>query len=328
MSENTKIEWCDHTFNPWTGCMKVSPGCDNCYAEGWSKRAGAKVGKWGPGAPRVRTTAANWKLPIKWEAGAKAFQAAHGRRQRVFCASLADVFDNEVDPQWRADLFALIMATPSLDWLLVTKRIGNVTRMVPPEWLAPGGWPKNVRLMITVVNQKEADHDIPRLLAIDCPNGLSIEPMLGAIDLTELQGPGAARTWIDALRGSASDMGASGPTYKVRAIDWVIAGGESGPGARPSHPDWFMDLRDQCAEAGVPFLFKQWGEWASGENGNGPPRRTEQVATWWNGKWDFSSLTPRMSAQLHSDDAPDVYRLGKKTAGRHLEGVEHNGFPS
>ena len=132
MSENTKIEWCDHTFNPWEGCQHAGPGCDGCYAEARNARfGGGTAPNWGPGAPRRRTSAANWALPKRWNAQAAAFMAQHGRRQRVFCASLADVFDNAVDPQWRDDLFELIAATPNLDWLLLTKRIGNVGNMLP-----------------------------------------------------------------------------------------------------------------------------------------------------------------------------------------------------
>ena len=124
MAENTKIEWADHTFNPWTGCTKVGPGCDHCYAEGWAKRSGQV--QWGHGAARRRTSEANWKQPMRWNAEAERI----GVRYRVFCASLADVFDNEVPAEWRADLFDLIAKTPNLDWLLVTKRVGNVERMV------------------------------------------------------------------------------------------------------------------------------------------------------------------------------------------------------
>ena len=119
MSENSKIEWTDHTFNPWEGCQKVGPGCDHCYAETRNARfAGGIAVNWGPGAPRRRTSAANWQQPLRWDKNHEAFFAQHGRRQRVFCASLADVFDNAVDPQWRQDLFALIQRTPNLDWLL------------------------------------------------------------------------------------------------------------------------------------------------------------------------------------------------------------------
>lgn len=129
MAENSAIEWCDHTFNPWIGCTKVGPGCDHCYAEHLMDTRYGRV-QWGAGNPRSRTSAANWTLPEKWNRDAAAFMAARGRRQRVFCASLADVFDNEVINDWRVDLFRLIAATPNLDWLLLTKRIGNAKPML------------------------------------------------------------------------------------------------------------------------------------------------------------------------------------------------------
>ena len=110
--------------------------------------------------------------------------------------------------------------------------------------------------------------------------------------------------------------------------DWVICGGESGSNARPTHPDWAFDLRDQCADAGVPFLFKQWGEWAPGENCGGPMKRTERVAHWFVDEWMFSTLTPSGSIGMHYDDEPTVYRVGKKVAGRTLDGVTHDEFPS
>jgi len=162
MSENTKIEWADHTFNPWEGCQKVGPGCDHCYAETRNARfAGGAAVNWGPGAPRRRTSAANWRKPLAWEKAHAEFFAAHGRRQRVFCASLADVFDNSVDPQWRFDLMRLIEQTPNLDWLLLTKRIGNAAAMLDQAVLAinHGRWNwrdnafPNVWLGATVVNR-------------------------------------------------------------------------------------------------------------------------------------------------------------------------------
>lgn len=170
MSENSKIEWTDHTFNPWEGCTKVSPGCDHCYAETRNVRFAAGING-GAGALRRRTSAANWRLPYKWNAAAAKFFLEHGRRQRVFCASLADVFDNEVDPNWRADLLLLIRQTPNLDWLLLTKRIGNVLKMVSEadEIISrisrPLNWPlANVWLGATIVNQEEANRDKPNLL--------------------------------------------------------------------------------------------------------------------------------------------------------------------
>ena len=238
----SNIEWCDSTWNPWEGCQKVGPGCDHCYAETRNARfAGGTAINWGPGAPRRRTSASNWALPKRWNAQSDTFMAQHGRRQRVFCASLADVFDNAVDPQWRADLFALIAATPNLDWLLLTKRIGNVRGMLAE--LAHGNDPDlslldmmplpNVWIGATVVNQEEADRDIPKLLAVPAAKRfLSIEPMLGPMLLQE---------------------------HALSRIDWIIAGSESGSGARrdPNMVSWVASLRDQCVNAGIAFLWKQ-----------------------------------------------------------------------
>lgn len=294
MAENTKIEWADHTFNPWTGCTKVGPGCDHCYAEGWAKRSGQV--QWGPGTARRRTSAANWKKPLAWNAEAERL----GVRYRVFCASLADVFDNEVPAEWRADLFWLIHSTPSLDWLLVTKRIGNAAGMmraamleIDPsgEWPAP--WP-NVWLGITVVNQSEADRDIPKLLSTPAAvRFLSMEPLLGPVDIAR---------WLD---DGSNEMALAS------TLSWVIVGGESGPGARPMHPQWARDIRDQCEAAGVPFLFKQWGEWAPNEHFTHLPRRDEAIHEWFDGDAVID----------HS------WRYGKKAAGRLLDGQEHNGYP-
>lgn len=353
MSDGTKIEWCDSTFNPWSGCTKVGPGCDNCYAEALSKRAPKTLGQWGSGAMRRRTSANYWRQPLRWDracfiecrgccwrgedsqltAGPAHCPVCDGHwfkpvRRRVFCASLADVFDNEVDPQWRADLFELIAATPDLDWLLLTKRIGNVERMID-DWLdvkshgltrwrdAP--WP-NVWLGATVVNQVEADRDIPKLLATPAAvRFLSIEPMLGPVDLNRVRDPNFRVT------GS----GLSGAGYQSR-VDWVIAGGESGHGARPMHPDWARSLRDQCAAAGVAFLFKQWGEWLPGHHYTDEAHRRDpdlaqsrhECAQWDGDEWD---LGYPMSDEVYDGDA--LYRVGKKAAGRLLDGVLHNAFP-
>jgi len=288
MAENSKIEWCHHTFNPWTGCTKIGPGCDHCYAEGWAKRSG--IVQWGPGAERRRTSEANWRQPVKWNAEAERL----GVRYRVFCASLADVFDNAVPVEWRRDLFDLIAKTPNLDWLLVTKRIGNAKTMMAdalhlnPTALSNGQiWPlPNVWLGITVVNQAEADRDIPKLLATPAVvRFLSMEPLLGPVNLRHLNEDRETnevdclhpRTWeqeIEQWRDTEDEWeeqfedlygvavsDASGPMHA--SVDWVIVGGESGPGARPMHPQWARDLRDQCVAAGVPFFMKQ----LSGERG-------------------------------------------------------------
>ena len=332
MGEATKIEWADATYNPWIGCTKVSPGCDHCYAEGL---ATARLGvEWGPLAERRRTAASTWKQPLAWNRKA----AAAGERYRVFCASLADVFDNAVDQHWRRDLAALILMTPHLDWLLLTKRIGNAAEMLADMF--PAGAQPNVWIGATIVNQAEADRDIPKLLAIKQLCGvskvfLSMEPLLGPVRLDrlreDLDGSISWESCLNRKRFSewGGEDGNGGDIDGCPAVDWVIVGGESGPGGRPMHPDWARSLRDQCAAAGVPFLFKQWGEWAPGENAPGPQMRTETGAHLSaDGEWWFEQITKRMGEELHCDDEPDVWRFGKKDAGRLLDGVRHDGVPA
>lgn len=298
MADNTRIEWADHTFNPWEGCQKVGPGCDHCYAETRNARfGGGTAPNWGPGAPRRRTSRANWKKPLHWNRDAAAFAEAHGRKQRVFCASLADVFDNAVPISWRADLFDLIDATPNLEWLLLTKRIGNVNGMLGKWNLA---MPPHVWLGATMVNQEEIDRDWDKLMAAPAViRFLSVEPMLGEIEI---------------------------PPFGSPFVDWIICGGESGPGARPLRPDWVRSLRDQCAAAGVAFLHKQNGEFAPGEIAGDylDPDKPAKGVSWFDGRWSECWSEP----DGHRDDEPDVYRVGKKRAGRLLDGVTHDGFPS
>jgi protein gp37 len=227
MAEQSAIEWTDATFNPWIGCTRIGPGCDHCYAEDLMARRYGRV-EWGAGKARSRTSPANWRKPVAWNAKAAAFVAEHGRRRRVFCASLADVFDNDAPAEWRADLFDLIRNTPDLDWLLLTKRIGNAPRFLPADW---GDGYGNVWLGSTVVNQAEADRDLEKLRAVPAAiRFLSIEPLLGPIDRLDLAG-----------------------------VDWVITGGESGPRARSMRVEWIRSIRDQCQADGVAFFHKQYG---------------------------------------------------------------------
>ena len=314
MSATTAIQWCDSTFNPWIGCTKVSPGCANCYAErDFDLRK--HVAKWGAGQPRHRTSKVYWKQPLMWDKEAArnisywqekrsrwiaSGQAEHGpgkqwlamhdaakpRPPRVFCASLADWLDDEVPMEWLADLLDLILRTPTLDWLLLTKRpqlwrqrleaAADIGSDVAESWL-DGNVPTNVWIGTTVEDQKRADERIPALLQIPARvRFLSCEPLLGPVDLH------SQHIKIETWRvGESFD----GPA-PLDGIHWVICGGESGPKARPMHPDWARSLRDQCAEAGVPFLFKQFGE--------------------------------------HNEQGQ---RVGKHTAGRLLDGREHNEFP-
>ena len=334
MTERSNIEWTDATFNPWEGCQKMGLGCDHCYAETRNARFGGGVApNWGPGAPRRRTSAENWRQPIKWNAEHDAFVAEHGRRRRVFCASLADVFDNAVDPQWRIDLLQLIADTPNLDWLLLTKRIGNAHQMLDAaldvmshgltRW-ADYPWP-NVWIGATIANQIEADRDIPKLMAVPARvRFLSMEPLLGPVDLTRIDINGWAE--IYPLTGTTECTDDDGnPMPDIPALDWIIVGGESGPGARPMHPAWARSLRDQCAAAGVPFLFKQWGEWTPGVN---VERHAGIVKTamWLNSEWSVG-MESLAADDGHIDDEPDLYRVGKKAAGRRLDGCTHNEFP-
>lgn len=345
VAEHSSIEWCDHTFNPWEGCQRIGPGCDHCYAETRNARfGGGQAPNWGPGAPRRRTSEANWRKPLQWQAHAAEFKAQHGRRQRVFCASLADVFDNQVPDAWRRDLFALIAATPDLDWLLLTKRIGSAHRMLPPDWVAapPGReiprMPDNVWIGATITSQEEADRDIPKLLAVPARvRFLSMEPLLGPVDLTSIRQPLEGESYTEGnvlVRKSTLDRGADRP-----AVDWVIVGGESGPGARSMHPYWARSLRDQCAAAGVPFLFKQWGNWRAAAWFDGPDadrdegddcvdldRVDHQFLAIDGRTWDTNGGR-HMYPPMPLGHWCLMVNEGKRATGRLLDGIEHNGFP-
>jgi protein gp37 len=358
MSDQTNIEWADSTFNPWIGCTAVSPACDHCYAENLMDKR-LHVVNWGAGQPRKRTSAANWRQPEKWNAApfyqcitcgwrgdkpetkGSIFDGLHScpecdslnitiASRRVFCASLADVFDNEVDPQWRIDLFNLIEATPNLDWLLLTKRIGNVTRMV-------ANLPKNVWLGATICNQEEADRDIPKLIAISATvRFLSIEPLLGKIELSAglVPCPNAANTIMDPATGAhecCKECDYTGTTGEF-GIDWIIVGGESGPGARPMHPAWITSLRDQCLFLGVPFLFKQWGEFKpvgrKELNVFGTPSQGYIHPTMKYGELPYTERGGIPSDdELEASGCAYVAKVGKKAAGRLLDGITHTEFP-
>lgn len=274
MGSETKIEWCDRTFNPFIGCTKVSPGCTNCYAERFSKRFGIA---WGPGQPRKRTSAENWRAPLRWnreaqlvplDAPTRASDVTLQRRPRVFCASLADVFDTEVPEDWRNDLWELVLSTPHLDWLLLTKRIGNARRMLPWADAAECPTPPNVWLGATVVNQEESDRDIPKLLTTPAAvRFLSIEPILGEIRLDRISRRAELDDWTyidDALTGWRANK--CGGDYIGSKIDWVIVGGESGPRARPTSIEWIRSIVRQCQHSGVPVFVKQTGSVVSHVN--------------------------------------------------------------
>lgn len=263
MAEETKIQWCDHTFNPWIGCAKVSPGCANCYAE-VSTPSRARGIKWGKGQPRQRTSAGNWREPLRWNRQAEkrrvlelhsvgAGEVHNFQRPRVFCASLADWLDDEVPIEWLADLLKLIHDTPNLDWLLLTKRPENFAHRLHKvcheaknelavRWHMLREAPANVWIGTTVEDQQRADERIPALLRIPARvRFLSVEPLLGAVDFDV-----------------ASLVAAKQRTERCFA-DWVIVGGESGAKARPCNVEWIRGVVRQCQAAGVPCFVKQLG---------------------------------------------------------------------
>lgn len=235
MGENSAIAWCDHTWNPWWGCTRVSPGCEHCYAEQLAT-VRRKLPVWGVDAERKPMSEAYWREPLKWNRKA----AADGIRRRVFCASMADVFEqvparnekaNAVMRAARGRLFRLIEATPHLDWLLLTKRPENVAFLVP--WGGElGEWPANVWLGTTAEDQKRYDERWPVVSRIPARvRFISHEPALGPLALR-----------ADGIRP-----------------DWVITGGESGPGARPYDLAWARAIVAQCRAAGTACFVKQMG---------------------------------------------------------------------
>lgn len=271
MGKATAIEWTDHTFNPWWGCTKVSPGCDHCYAEVWARRVGQAV--WGHKEPRRFFSAAHWKQPRAWNTEA----TESGTRRRVFCASMADVFEDRRDlDAARKQLWQIIADTPQLDWQLLTKRPQNVARLAP--WKKQ--WPGNVWLGTTVEDQPRAALRIPILLRIPAKvRFLSCEPLVGPVDLSKF------------VRGNVD-------------INWIIAGGESGPGARPMEPAWVRQLRDFSHDREIAFHFKQWGHWA--------PKSSSDVSR--------KKIT-RLS------DGVVLYAVGKRVGGRRLDGETWDQLP-
>ncbi|ADG20356.1 Gp37Gp68 family protein [Paraburkholderia atlantica] len=330
MSDNTKIEWTDATWNIVTGCDVTSPGCKNCYA---MKLAGTRLRNHPSRAGLTRPTAAGpvWTgevrfndqwldQPFRWTQPRMIFVCAHG-----------DLFHESVRDEWIDKVFAVMARARQHTYQVLTKRADRMReylshpvrhgRMLAAsheigwagmEWCQ---WPlPNVWLGVSVEDQKRADERIPALLK--CPAAvrwISAEPLLGPIDLTcieidEMLTP-TTRGRISALSTDDENRYFQAP----HALDWVVVGGESGSRARPMHPDWARSLRDQCAEACVPFLFKQWGEWAPGSN------------------WPDDIAIP--SGELCNfdnpllDDAGSVWRVGKKAAGRLLDGRTHDEFP-
>lgn len=332
MGEQSNIAWTDATVNFWWGCTKVGPGCDHCYAQTLSDRF--EPGHWGAGAPRKKIKGAvkllhwldndysEWAADAECRRGnAKAFGLpvpAIGNRRRVFIQSMSDFFDNEVPEEWRTEAWDVMTRCDRISIQLLTKRIGNVEKMVS------GPWPKHIGLMITVVNQDEADRDIPKLRDLAAERaipwiGISYEPALGPLDLSYyLQ--------KNTLLG-------------LPALNWVICGGESGPGARPIHPDWARLIRNQCDAAGVPFFFKQWGEFlpvgqhlpGHGKVHGATAVKPSRMKLHYGGSLNqlpqhaFAENGVEIATTPDSNDL--TFRVGKARAGRLLDGRTHDEFP-
>lgn len=242
MGQNSGIEWTHHTFNPWWGCTKLTAACKFCYAETWARRTGNEI--WGERLPRRFFGATHWRQPVLWNRRA----AETGERQRVFCASMADVFEDRPElVEHRMRLFRVIETTPNLDWLLLTKRPENVLGMT--DW---SDWPANVWLGATVENQDCAIARLDALVKLPAAvRFLSCEPLLSALDLQPWAGK----------------------------IDWIIAGGESGGKARPTAPEWFRQVRDFCIVNKIYFHFKQWGRWMPLEQSSLISQKSRAIVT-------------------------------------------------
>ena len=289
MGESTGIGWTDHTWNPWIGCQRVSPGCEHCYAEQATptrvqRAKGLEL--WGPPTTtqRKRTAPDNWRNPLRWNAAAQ----RDGVRRRMFVASLADVFeDHPQAAEWRPYALAILAKCTSLDVQLLTKRPENIRRMVPPEWLE--SWPAHVWVGTTVEDQKRADQRIPHLLDVPARvRFLSVEPLLESVDLTaavaelfcmKCRTPATIAAsadpestpeedraqWVDPECPHACPKcgGETDGRYPDDRIDWVIVGGESGTSAREFNLGWCRSIVDQCVASAVPVFVKQMGDHAT-----------------------------------------------------------------
>lgn len=376
MAAQSKIEWTDSTFNAWIGCTKVGPGCDHCYAATQDNFRKWTPEGWGAGNPRKRTAAENWKLPLKWNASP--FYQCHRcgwrgenertrrmimecsscggtlkpTRRRVFCASLSDWLDNEVPIDWRVDLLDLIARTPNLDWLLLTKRIGNWRESISnvlsfatddgktaaadlaAKWL-DGRPPANVWLGITAVNQAEWDRDGPKLKAVPARvRFLSAEPLLAPLSLypTAFDACQNAEHISQCPETGAHECCSRCDYTGISAeawLDWVIPGGESGhTDSRPMHPAWVRDLRDECVAAGIALLFKQWGDWRpplEGEEYNTALGRAQRRPAFIVNRADG---TVRCFQHDTCVDGAVMIKGKKEINGNKLDGCQHLAWPA
>ncbi|MBX9816225.1 MAG: hypothetical protein A4S12_06885 [Proteobacteria bacterium SG_bin5] len=304
MAETTAISWAHATFNAWQGCTRISPACDNCYAAARAHRFGDDH-LW---AGELRRTSADyWRAPLKWNRAAE----REGKPRRVFCASLGDVFDNQAPQAWRDDLWALIETTPWLTWMLLTKRPQKIVGMVPPRWLIEP--PKNVWYGATIENRETLRQRLHHLREVPATlRFISAEPLLEQIAGDELRN-------------------ALGHPHMAPLgfVGLVIAGGESGPKARASHPDDFRGLRDLCAIEGAVFHFKQWGNCVpgsfDGEDEYGHPAWILDEEHF--GDRDVPDELNRWRSSAEYLPGYDYLRFSRPFPLRHLDGVIHDDMP-
>lgn len=316
----TKIEWTEATWNPVTGCSKVSAGCTNCYAEKLSHRFGWTDKPWNAAfaAENVKLHPERLELPLSWK-----------KPRRVFVNSMSDLFHDQVPFSFLDEVFGVMVEAKQHTFQILTKRPQRMLEYMKTcqrgADAVEGKFPwSNVWLGVSVENQQAADERIPLLLQTPAAvRFLSCEPLLGEVDLTAIPTMNglcatvlSPECWgdcaCDAVFGYDPGCGRHGGDGTLtRRIDWLIAGGESGPNARPMHPDWTRSLRDQCVAAGVPFFFKQWGEWL--------PNAQEYGAN--PGDFDYERK------HVMVGDIP-MCKAGKKKAGRLLDGHAWDGYPT
>lgn len=338
---HTSIEWTDSTWSPVTGCTEISPGCDNCYAKTIAERFRGHAAF--PHGFDVQVKADRINDPLRWR-----------RPRRVFVNSMSDLFHADIDQAWIADIFGVMAATRRHTFQVLTKRAARMRTLLDSDAFTeqvrsraigkglPAGewqWPlPNLWLGVSVESQQWANIRIPQLLmAPAAVRFLSCEPLLGPVTLTHVEWAKGGGTHLDVVNGRHGVPGVWSSAAK--AVDWVIVGGESGRKARPMHPRWAQTLRDQCVEAGVPYFFKQWGEWGpdaplnpdgslvTGKRGQ-YSALADDGTLYAPGELEGSRRGEAIRANHSRAHLTAMYRVGKKAAGRELDGREHNAFPA
>lgn len=324
----TKIEWTERTWNPIVGCSIVSPGCTNCYA----MKMAARIERMSPQVWQYRGLTQPSKAGPVWTGDvALAPDRALAEPQRrkkptmYFVNSMGDLFHEDVPDEWISRAFYVMAQCPQHTFQILTKRSSNMRRVMSDHGFSedvrttlriidnpdqgPWRWPlPNVWLGVSAERQREANERIPDLLATPAAvRFVSAEPLLGPIDFAHLSHPAHPHGYVNALR------------FNECRLDWVIVGGESGVGARPMHPEWALSIRDQCAATGVNFFFKQWGAWRQAEATDGPD--VDVLHLYPDGEMVRAGWSNLLNGEL-------MARVGKKAAGRLLEGREWNEMPS